>query len=54
MPIHSDDAMFSKPDSLDSRLCGNDDTQLVTSVHGAARMKWSYSALRREVTSNGV
>ena len=43
IPIHSDDAMFSKPDSLDSRLRGNDDTQLVTSVHGAVRMKWYYA-----------
>ena len=40
IPIHSDDAMFSKPDSLHSRLCGNDDTQLVTGIHGAVRMKW--------------
>ena len=31
--------MFSKLDSLDSRLRGNDDTQLVTGVHGAVRMK---------------
>ena len=40
IPIHSDDAMFSKLDSLDSRLRGNDYTQLVTSIHGAVRMKW--------------
>ncbi len=40
IPIHSDDAMFSKPDSLDSRLRGNDGTQLITGVHGAVRMKW--------------
>ena len=40
IPIHSDDAMFSKPDSLDSRLRGNDDAQLVTGVHGAVRVKW--------------
>ena len=42
IPIHSDDAMFSKPDSLDSRLRGNDDTQLVTGVYGAVRMNWYY------------
>ena len=40
IPSHSDDAMFSKPDSLDSRLHGNDGTQLITGVHGASRMKW--------------
>ena len=28
IPIHSDDAMLSKLDTLDSRLRGNDDTQL--------------------------
>ena len=38
--------MFSKPDSLDSRESGNDDAQLVTSVHGAVRMEWYYH--RRE------
>ena len=42
IPIHSDDAMFSKLDTLDSRLRGNDDTQLATGVHGAVSMKWYY------------
>ena len=39
IPIHSEDALLcSKSDSLDSREGGNDDTQLVTGVHGADRM----------------